>query len=835
MSVPRSITLLLLGIVSVASAQRPVPAPPGVPVPGNAPAPAAGVPAEQPPGVPVVNPAPTLGETKITEPIEEPKLSGEALAGLYRKYTGRRVIPTSAASTAEFRFVQDASPKDPLTYAQAAELLKVAATLEGFVFVPHGSNPNLDILTANGGVRPPAVGVAIYNENDTLPEGDAVVSYVMNLSYIKPAEAVNTFTQIIGQFGAYGSIAPVANASAIVITENTTLIRKLIDLKKEIDKPSSQVGTRFIKVQYADVTEIATTLTELLTAQQSAQTTAGIQRSDNGAAAAAGAPPGAAPAAGGGGSGESTPVQIIPDPRTNRIFAMGRPVDLLFVEGLVREFDVETSEKNFLRRKLKFLTVSEFLPVAGDALTRAFSGTGSGSGGGGGTQGGASGGSTPQQSTRSTGGAQGGGGRQASRSGRSSGSRGGSSSGLGGSSSGFGGGGGGGSSSGGGSGGTGLSDPNVSSAPESVLVGRTLLVADNITNSIVVQGPPSGLEIIERLLDQIDVKPDQVMISTVIGQLTLDDSTKFGLDYLSLGGDVIGGAGGGLRKLITTPESGTPGSAGFVPAKTGNFDRGSLSGSGLRVYGKIGNNMSVYLEALQSNSDFTVLSRPSIFTSNNQKGTISSGERIAVPTGSNNSGNFSSTNIEYQDVVLKLEVVPLVNSDNEITMQISLLNDEQNGTQKIEGVGDVPKITTREILTTVTVPNNETIVLGGLIVGRGGKSKSGIPILSSIPYIGGLFGSTTDTKTRSELMVFMQPSIVKNDRSLNAVQADMDQRYKVSPRTREFADGPGVLPPMDAIPTSDKGGSRKQTAPLPPFEDPVPPSMKRTIRPLHRQ
>ena len=307
MSVSRSIAFTLLGFASAASAQQPAeapaaavtpappsvpvpavtPPPPGVPVPGNVQAPAAGVPIPQPAIKPAVPAGVPLGETKITEPIEEPKLTGEALAGLYRKYTGRRVIPTGAASVAEFHFMQDASPKDPLTYAQAAELLKIAATLEGFVFVPHATEPNLDILTANGGDRPTKVGLAVYNENDPLPEGDAVVSYVMNLSYIKPAEAVNTFTQIIGQFGAYGSIAPVPNASAVVITENTSLIRKLIDLKKEIDKPSSQVGTRFIKVQFADVTEIATTLTTLLTAQQSAQKTAGVQRADGAAAAAA--------------------------------------------------------------------------------------------------------------------------------------------------------------------------------------------------------------------------------------------------------------------------------------------------------------------------------------------------------------------------------------------------------------------------------------------------------------------------------------------------------------------------------------------------------------------
>jgi len=396
---------------------------------------------------------------------------------------------------------------------------------------------------------------------------------------------------------------------------------------------------------------------------------------------------------------------------------------------------------------------------------------------------------------------------------------------------------GGGGSSGGGGGGNALDAPDATSAPESVLVGRTLLVADNITNSIVVQGPPSGLEIIERLLDQIDVKPDQVMISTVIGQLTLDDTTKFGMDYLSLGGDVIGGAGGGLRKLISTPAVGTPGTPGFIAGTSAGFDRSSLSQAGLRVYGKIGNNMSVYLEALQANSDFTVLSRPSIFTSNNQKGTISSGEKIAIPTGSNSygTGGNSSTQIEYQDVVLKLEVIPLVNSDNEITMQIALLNDEQSGTQTIAGGGGnggnltVPKISTREILTTVTVPNNETIVLGGLIVGRGGKDRSGIPILSSIPYIGALFGSATNTKTRSELMVFMQPSIVKNERTLEAVQADMDIRYQVSPRTREFADGPGILPALN--PVSDKASAPHGT--IAPSISNGP--MKPTIRPSHRR
>ncbi len=312
-------------------------------------------------------------------------------------------------------------------------------------------------------------------------------------------------------------------------------------------------------------------------------------------------------------------------------------------------------------------------------------------------------------------------------------------------------------------------------------------MADNITNSVIVQGPPSALQIIDNLLDELDVKPEQVMISTVIGQLTLNDSTELGFNYLVDGKDVRGGGGGGGFSVIGPPD--VP--AGTFPA----FNPASIAAGGLRVYGQVGD-LSGYLRALSTKTDFTVLSRPSIFTSNNQKGVISSGERIAIPTeGGTSTGSFSSgTRIQYEDVVLKLEVIPLVNSDDEITMQIALLSDEQNGNQVIEGAGTnggdltVPRISTREILTTATVPNNETIVLGGLIVGRTNKDKSGIPILSDIPLVGGLFSSNTQSEDRSELLVFIQPSLVGKE-GLSPIQTDMQGRYQVGDRTMEFAAG----------------------------------------------
>lgn len=835
----RFLPLLLLALPAAAqNEQPPVPPPvppglppglpPGVPVPGQQeqpPAPGGPVrppvaPADAPGGLP--QPGIPLEENLIMEDIIEPKLSGSALAGLYRKYTGRRVIPTAAAQTAEFSFVLEASAEDPITWGDAARYLRIAATLENFVFVPDPYDPNLDILTlATGGTGPRPRGLEIYTESDELPPGDAVISYVMSLQHIKPEQAVSTFQSVIGQLGAFGSIAPVANAAAIIITENTSLIRRLITLKDEIDKPSTLVGTRFITVQHADVTELAATINELLTGQQQAQRSAGIQRADATPAAPEVAPagvdiPGVSGQPGATSSGEDTPVQIIPDPRTNRIFAMGRPVDLIFVEGLIREFDTESDQRNFLRRKLRFLPVSDFLPIAGDALARAFTGTGDSgavTGGGGaqagGTRGGRAAGGAGAATQQFGGNQPGATGGQAGRGGAS---------------------------------GRGdvLSDPQTSAAPQSLLVGRTLLVADNITNSIVVQGPPSGVEIIENLLDQVDVRADQVMISTVFGQLSLGDTTSTGVNWLQAFSNFNDSQSGSAGGLIT---GGPP--SNRLPNDMVNPIIDPITGLpnaiGLSLYGRIGSNVAGYINLLQSNSDFTILSRPSIFTANNQRGTISSGRRIAIPTSSNQFGAGGvSTNIEYRDVVLRLEVVPLVNSPEELTLTIALVNDEVIGeSPPIGDIGSVPIIGTSELITTITVPNNQTVVLGGLITTSDNETMTGIPILSNIPGLGRLFSTKSRGLDRSELMIFIQPSIISGPNSLDAIQVDMDSRFQVSEDIRRMADGPGVLPPVDLIPIPEKGAAPAAVIvpqPLAPAPAPAPaPASRVNLRPIHRR
>jgi type II secretory pathway component GspD/PulD (secretin) len=193
---------------------------------------------------------------------------------------------------------------------------------------------------------------------------------------------------------------------------------------------------------------------------------------------------------------------------------------------------------------------------------------------------------------------------------------------------------------------------------------------------------------------------------------------------------------------------------------------------GMQIATFIAGSIDLYIRALTATTRFRIASRPSIFTANNKKAVIFNGRKIAVPTstvttlGAGGSATTTTgsqqSNIQYQDVVLKIEVVPLINSAREITLQIIQTNDNiiPGADTNIGGGVTVPEIATQELTTTAIVPDRGTILLGGLITQRDTKDSSGVPFLSSIPLMGNLFKSTVDTTERQELVVMIQPSVV---------------------------------------------------------------------------
>ena len=197
--------------------------------------------------------------------------------------------------------------------------------------------------------------------------------------------------------------------------------------------------------------------------------------------------------------------------------------------------------------------------------------------------------------------------------------------------------------------------------------------------------------------------------------------------------------------------------------------------SGLTVYGTIADSVDVFARFLESTSRFRTLSRPVVYTTNNRKATILSGQKVPIPTqslttatGGGVSGNGSSitSNIQYQDVVLKLEVIPLVNSDREVNLVVAQTNDTILGNDIVSG-NEVPRIGTQEITTSVRVPNGATIVLGGLITEDKTKDRSGMPYISEIPVLGSLLGGRTYNKTdKNELIVMIQPIVIDSNEDM---------------------------------------------------------------------
>lgn len=738
------------------------------PNPANPANPAPPIPGLVPPR-PAVNPNPNdplprrvaSGAINAPDPnlpatLNAANLTGQDVAELYHQYTGKRVLVSAEAASGEVSFIVPGQ----MTYAQAARIIEKKLVMEGFELVPDDDDEGLvKLVLANSqtsGVK--ALGAPIIKNLQDLDKvsADGFVTYVMALQYLKPDDALRAFSAVVNQFGSAGTVAAVPNAGSVVISGNLPLVRMLVELKESIDVPSAQVGTKFVEVTYADVEDLADKLNEIFNNQRQTQQSARVQRTNTGST-----PPiptnvaAAAAAAGGGGSaGEDTPLNIIAQPRTSRLFLMGRPVDIIFVEGLIADFDAPSSKRNYLQMKLRYLPVIEFLDVAAQAIERTLpEGTGGASGGGARTS------SVSRARNTATSNRAGTNQTQANNSQ-------------------FGGGGTGGGSR------AQIQQQQIDTKPEPLLINKTLLVADNISNSIVVNGPPHHIEIVEDLVNRLDQPSEQVAITAVFGTYDLSKGRTFGVDIAQLLSGRAGVQNRGFGNTVIDPRT--------------IIDLGGLIGTGssrgLNAYAAIGDSFGVFVNALETNSQFTAIARPTVFTTNNGEARLSSGRRIAIPTSTFNSGTTgTSTNIEFRDITLELVVTPLVNAQDEVTLDISLVRD---GVGADRNVGDliVPDINTDELSTRVTVPNKATIVLGGLILEESTKGGSGIPFLRALPGIGPIFGDKNGSKSRSELVILIHPNILTSQKQVARYQHEFDRNSEVSKRARASVEDSGVLP-----------------------------------------
>ncbi len=685
------------------------------------------------------DPAATDADGNVS--VQFPNNPVQDVLDYYQRLTGKILVRDGNLSGVQLTITApDLLPKE-----EAVALIESALLLNGYVLVDV-DDKTVKILGPQKVAK--SEGVQLYTSPVQLPTNEQVVSYFMPFRYLKSEEAKTLFEQYVQTRPMLGGIVAVPSVNALVITENVALVRRLIDLKQVIDVEGSRSITKFFELTRADAEQVAETLEKIFEVdQQSNPTTQQIQRVEG---QPPGVPPDAVPPDGGQPnlvSAVPQRIKIIPDLRTNRVIVTAPEGQMDYIAEIVQNLDGVVEFGEPLDRALQFANAGEVLPVLANLLAEGEDDEQKSSDGGG----------TGDNNANSNNNNANGGGDFA------------------------------------GSGGAAgkpdlLNEPADSTSPQSIVVGKSKIVADRAGNRIIVFGPPESRMKADTLLDMLDQRQKQIYLAVVIGQLTLGDGVNFGVDYLMRFGDVrILGQGetAGISNLLSNRTAGIdvlPGTDQAIDA-AGNaaaaVARNALPVvSGLTVFGTIADSVDILAQALGTSNRFKVVSRPYVYTVNNKKAVISSGQQVPVPTSSltsvvdssvNNNGTAIQSNIEFKDVVLKLEVIPLVNSPNEVTLKIAQQNDNVQSNVTIGG-NSVPVIATQELRTTVTVPNRHTVILGGLITDQDTFTQAGIPYLKDIPYVGALFGTTRKNQTRQELIVMIQPFIINTDEDVRVVQ-----------------------------------------------------------------
>jgi len=726
----------------------------------------------------------------------------------YEQLTGKRVIMDNFVNGKVNIFLT----KDP-TREEAIQIIQISLLMNGFSLVPEEP----DIVKVIGtGKNPRTQGVPIISDQADIPPGDQVVSYLFRLRYADPAELQQVIGQYLSPPSTYTSVLPLPKSSSILITENSTVIRGLAKVIEQIDVPPAEVTSEFIKLERADASKVVDMLKDIFE-KGSDQTQPGMPPRGGGVRGVRGIVNPVVPNP----QGETDlgaltalsedsvivgKIKIAPDVRTNRIHVITRPINMPFIRKLIAEFDANVEFAKPVTRALRYISASDVLPVLVQALTEPGQEQQAGAGGAAGPQAGPTPQRTPNPTVTNP--------YNVGQSSTATGSE------LNISEE--------------------LSTQPVDTAPKAVTVGNAKIIADQRANTIIVLGNREVVVKVQKILDEMDVKSPQVALSTVIGELTLNNDEEFGVDYFirankkyalttHFGGNIPPPFPGGGTSSPAASPGGSPvlsGGSIFDPGNLITFSQlATNAASGANIYLAAGATLASVVHMLDSTGRFKTISRPTVFTSNNKKAIIANGQEIPVPvstlsnattlTTQNNSVAAVQSSIEFKKVALQLEVVPLINSEKEVSLDILQKIDSVVPNSNVNiGGNSVPTIATRYIRTNVSAPNCSTIVLGGLISDVRNTSKNGIPYLSRLPLVGSLFRSTIKNRDRTELLILMRPEVSLTKLDLYRLRQKTEDRDHFGPEL-EQEDCPDCpkkgdgkqLPPPD-IPSAKDIGMR---------------------------
>ena len=300
----------------------------------------------------------------------------------------------------------------------------------------------------------------------------------------------------------------------------------------------------------------------------------------------------------------------------------------------------------------------------------------------------------------------------------------------------------------------------ASSSGDLQLFGQMKMIADERSNSLLIFATRSDMDMIKSVIAKLDVVLAQVLIQTLILDVQIGNGWNYGItagqppkanSFGTVGG-AVNNEGNALNTLANF----------FAGHTVSNAASSFPAAGGLSYFGRYNGNIDVAVQAAASDSRVNVVQRPQILTTHATPGSIFVGSTVPYVTGSSYGGAYGAGNTYQQlQVGIGLQVTPYINQDGLVVMQIDETIDEISGSISIQNVGAVPTTTSRKLSAEVAVRDGETIILGGFIRNSDNKTSSGVPILRDIPLLGLLFQSKTDSKDRKELLVMMQPTVLR--------------------------------------------------------------------------
>ena len=335
------------------------------------------------------------------------------------------------------------------------------------------------------------------------------------------------------------------------------------------------------------------------------------------------------------------------------------------------------------------------------------------------------------------------------------------------------------------------------------------------SNSLVITAQPDMMRSLEEVLRQLDIRRAQVLVEAIIVEVFEGDGTDFGVQWLNANGGgtnfnngntipIISVAAGaaqasqitrGTRTEVVAPD-GTK-TVSEVPDSNRDYSLLATALSGLNgaMVGFYKGDWAAVLQAVRTSTNSNVLATPHITTMDNQEAFFLVGQEVPVITGSTASANNTNPfqQIDRQEVGIKLKVTPQINEGDAVQLTIE---------QEVSSIGGATAvditINKREIKTTVMADDGATVVLGGLIDEDVQESESKVPLLGDIPILGHLFKSTSVTKQKRNLMVFIKASIVREGSAISGI-SKTKYNYIRAEQLKRQEEGIRLMPMTDQV------------------------------------